>query len=200
MVLRTLGPFLSHPAVAAVALVLPAEAVASPPVWLAPLVGERLLLVAGGAERLDSVERGLDRLGDRFPIVLVHDGARPFVHPEVIEAVVAVARTGASAVAALPVTDTLKRARPGSPPLEIEGTVSRVGLWRAQTPQGFPLSVLRAGIARARSLGVTPTDDAALVEGSGTPVSLIPDRSTNVKITGPDDFRLAECIALMATP
>jgi len=195
IVLWAVRPFLAHPAVHALVLVLPPADAASPPPWLAELAGERLILVPGGPERTDSVRAGLVALPAAASVVLVHDGARPFPDPGVIDTVVVAARRGRSAIAALPVSDTLKR---GGPPLAgrapvVEQTVVRDGLWRAQTPQGFPRAVLER--AYAASPPGTATDDAAMVELLGEPVALVLDSPFNLKITTQADLALAEVIA-----
>jgi 2-C-methyl-D-erythritol 4-phosphate cytidylyltransferase len=197
LLLHALRPFLSHPDVADVIAVLPAELAAAPPEWLAGLLGERLRAVAGGATRMDSVEAGLRALPAECRIVLVHDGARPFPEPAVIDAVIGHARRGAGAIAAIPVADTLKEADPvGGGPSRVSRTISRAGLWRAQTPQGFPRTLLEAAFASARAAGRNGTDEAALVEEAGGEVVLVPDSPTNLKVTGPGDLRLAEAIAV----
>ncbi|MBX3145650.1 MAG: 2-C-methyl-D-erythritol 4-phosphate cytidylyltransferase [Gemmatimonadales bacterium] len=195
VLLRALRPFLAHPAVDRIVAVLPHADVSAPPEWLAPLVGDRLTLVAGGAERMASVEQGLSQLTATMAVVVVHDGARPFVDAAVIDAVILEARAGRGAVAAVPVSDTIKRSGvgPAGQPAIVE-TVSREGLWRAQTPQAFPTEVLRRGLAAARAAGVTVTDDAQAVESQGLAVVLVPDRPTNFKLTTPDDFALAEAL------
>lgn len=197
VLLRALRPFLAHPAVGRVVVVLAEEVVAAPPEWLAAVAADRLVLVAGGQERMDSVERGLAALDDSAAVVLVHDGARPFVAAETVDRVIAVARGGRGAVAAVPVADTLKagRADPGSGDVTIERTVPRDGLWRAQTPQGFPVAMLRASLAAARAAGRVVTDDASAVEAAGGTVVLVPDLTSNLKVTAPEDFVLAEAIA-----
>lgn len=197
LLLRALRPFLSHPAVAVVVAVLPPGVPARPPGWLAELAGDRLRLVEGGAERMDSVARGLEALGPGFGVVVVHDGARPFPDPGVIDAVIAEARAGRPAIAALPVTDTLKEAardeRLGR--VVARRTVPREGIWRAQTPQAFPGAVLGQALARCREAGVLATDDAAMVERLGMPVVLVPDAAHNLKVTTADDFLLADALA-----
>ncbi len=203
MVLRALRPFAAHPDVARVVLVLPAEDAAAPPEFLRGLAGAGLVVVAGGAERADSVGAGLGALGDECTIVLVHDGARPFVERAVIDAVIAHARAGEGAVAAVPVSDTLKEASPDDP-TRVGRTVARDGLWRAQTPQGFPRAVLerahaeagsaRVGVGAGASVGVA-TDDAALVERTGIPIRLVPDSPRNLKVTTADDLAIAELLA-----
>jgi 2-C-methyl-D-erythritol 4-phosphate cytidylyltransferase len=194
MVLRALRPFTSHPEVAHVVLVLPPSDAANPPPFLAELRGSALALVAGGAERGDSVARGLAALPPQCTIVLVHDGARPFVDRSVIESVIRHARAGEGAVAALPLGDTLKEESSQDPSL-IARTVSRDGLWRAQTPQGFPRVLLESAHAHASRTGQHATDDAALVEACGGRVRLVPDSSRNLKVTTADDLILAEALA-----
>jgi len=160
-------------------------------------LGERLLAVAGGATRMDSVFAGLESLPASCTIVLVHDGARPFPEAAVIDGVLAEARRGVAAIAAIPVSDTLKEAGvvEQSLPAPVLRTVPRATLWRAQTPQGFPRAMLERAFARARSDGVVATDDAELVERLGEQVVLIPDTTLNLKITTVEDFRLAEALA-----
>jgi 2-C-methyl-D-erythritol 4-phosphate cytidylyltransferase len=198
LLLRAVRPFLAHPDVALVIVALPADAAAAPPPWLAELLGERLRAVSGGATRMDSVEAGLLVLPAACGFVLVHDGARPFPETSVIDAVLAEARRGAGAIAAVPVTDTLKEADgPGDSPVRVRRTVSRTALWRAQTPQGFPRALLERAYACARATGASGTDDAALVEQAGGEVVLVPDLVTNLKVTTPDDLRLAEALAAL---
>jgi 2-C-methyl-D-erythritol 4-phosphate cytidylyltransferase len=110
LLLRALRPFLAHPAVDRVVVALPAAAAAHPPEWLAPLLSDRLRVVAGGANRGESVRAALAGLGDTAAILLVHDAARPLVARETIDAVIALARTGVGAVPAVPMGDTVKEA------------------------------------------------------------------------------------------
>ncbi|HEX5005260.1 MAG TPA: 2-C-methyl-D-erythritol 4-phosphate cytidylyltransferase [Gemmatimonadales bacterium] len=198
VLLRSLRPFTSHPAVACTVVALPADAVAAPPEWLDTLRGDRLRLVPGGVERGDSVRAALAALPEACAVVLVHDGARPMVSRETIDAVLAVARRGSGAVAAIPVADTLKEAAPGLESHLVVRTVPRAGLWRAQTPQGFPRALLEQAVAAAHANGVYGTDDAELVERIGGKVELVPDIASNMKLTTQHDFDLAE--ALLRTP
>jgi 2-C-methyl-D-erythritol 4-phosphate cytidylyltransferase len=166
------------------------EHVDRPPEWLASLTGERLTLVPGGAARTDSVRAGLLAMRREAGIVLVHDAARPFVSRATIDGVIACARGGVGAVAAVPASDTIKA---------VEGerilrTVPRAGLWRAQTPQGFPRAMLEAAYERLTG-PAAPTDDAELCERAGYTVHVVHDTSRNFKITTADDFRLAEALA-----
>lgn len=192
MVLRALRPFVSHPDVAHVVLVLPPEDAAHPPAFLSDFSG--LSVVAGGSHRGDSVRAGLSALSRECTVVLVHDGARPFVDRSVIEAVIGYARAGEGAVPAVPLSDTLKEATAADSTL-IRRTRPRARLWRAQTPQGFPRAVLEEAHARAARDGHRATDDSALVEAMGVSVRLVPDSCRNLKVTTPEDLVLAEMLA-----
>ena len=192
MVLRALRHFIAHPDVAQVVLVLPAEDAARPPSFLSTL--STLSVVAGGAHRGDSVRAGLSALRRECTVVLVHDGARPFVDRSVIEAVIGFARAGEGAVPAVPLSDTLKEASAADSTL-VRRTRPRARLWRAQTPQGFPRAVLEEAHARAARDGRRATDDAALVEAMGLRVRLVPDSCRNLKVTTQEDLALAELLA-----
>jgi len=191
MLLRALRPFTSHPDVALVVIAVPAGVAARPPEWLATLVGERLALVAGGASRAQSVRAGLAALPAGAGVVLVHDGARPFVSRETIDAVIAKARAGVGAIAAVPLNDTVKEVVEGS---RITKTVAREHLWRAQTPQGFPRDMIERAYALLAN-GDAASDDATLCERAGLPVEVVPDTAYNFKVTTADDFRIAEALA-----
>lgn len=197
LLLHALRPFLSHPDVAQVIVVLPAMLAASPPEWLAALLSARLRAVPGGSARMDSVAAGLNALPPVCSIVLVHDGARPFPDPRVIGLIISEARRGAGAIAAVPVTDTLKEAerQPFGALQRIARTLPREGIWRAQTPQGFPRSMLEAAYADARALDVSGTDCASLVERIGGEVVMVSDVPTNLKVTTPGDLLLARAVA-----
>jgi len=192
MLLRALRPFTSHPAVGHVVVVVPKIYADRPPEWLAKLQGERLTLVAGGEERMLSVRAGLAALPESVATVLVHDAARPFVSRSTIDGVIARARSGVGAVAALPVSDTVKEVIDGH---RIVKTVARERLWRAQTPQGFPRPMIVAAYAEPGKDGGVPTDDAALCERAGFPVEVVEDAPQNLKVTTADDFRIAEALA-----
>ena len=144
--------------------------------------------VMGGAERQDSVRNGLERLAETGAPdkVLIHDAVRPFVGAEIITAVIGAITPTSGVLPALPVADTLKRARDGS----VQTTVDRANLWRAQTPQGFPFAPLLA--AHRAATGKVLTDDAAVAEAAGLAVALVAGHEHNFKITGPDDMERAE--------
>lgn len=189
VLLHALRPFVSHPDVARVVVALPAAEAADPPAWLAPLLGETLAAVPGGASRRESVAAGLAALPGSCRVVLVHDGARPFPPRETIDAGIATARHGHGAVPALPVADTIKRADDFG---RVLCTVPREGLWRAQTPQAFPRDLLERGHAADPAMERPATDDAMLVELVGGCVDLIPGSVRNIKITTGDDLAVAE--------
>lgn len=196
LLLRAVRPFVHHARVAQIVVALPPRYVEQPPDWLARLVADGVRLVAGGPTRADSVRLAVLALPPQLPVVLVHDAARPFVSPQTVDAVIAVARRGVAAVPAVPVSDTLKRVEPGG--MRVATTVDRRDLWRAQTPQGFPQAMLRDAYRAtdAATLGDTVTDEAALVEACQQPVEIVPDQASNFKVTTPEDFRVAELLAV----
>jgi 2-C-methyl-D-erythritol 4-phosphate cytidylyltransferase len=151
-------------------------------------------VVAGGRERQESVARGLAAVPPTAPWILVHDGVRPCITPELVRRVVEATRAHGAAVAALPVAETLKRGAEGW----VTETVPRDGLWAIQTPQGFRAELLREAHRRAAADGIRGTDDAALIERLGASVRLVPGLPGNVKITHPGDLPLAR--RLLAAP
>lgn len=191
MLLHSLHVFQERADVGMVVCVLPRDQAGDPPPWLFQCDHERMLVSVGGPERSDSVANGLEDLPESLSIIVVHDAARPLVPPDVIDRVIAEARRGHGAVAALPVTDTLKRVENG---LIVE-TVPRAGLWRAQTPQAFPRSMIVRAYTEARAAGISATDDAALCERLGMHVVVVPGSERAMKITATADFARAEALA-----
>lgn len=190
MLRRALDPFLAHPAVVRVVVALPEEDLSAPPEWLRG-IDPRIELVSGGAERSDSVRSGLEALHRSVGVVLVHDAARPLVTLEVIDRVYQAAVAGFGAVAAVPLTDTVKE-------VDAEGLVLRTPdrsrLRAAQTPQGFPRAMLVEAHRRAGEDGIGATDDAALVERYGGRVIIVPGDADNLKVTTARDVILAEAV------
>ena len=155
---------------------------------LAGLAGWRA--VTGGKTRADSVQAGLAALScGRNLVVLVHDAARPFVTRAHVDRLLAALELADGAVPALPVPDTLKRGEG-----LIEATVSREGLWRAQTPQAFRFGRLKAAYRRWPA-NEEPTDDASVMERAGGHVAMAPGDPMLMKLTYPEDFLLAEQLA-----
>jgi len=188
VLLRAVLPFLVDPRIRQVVVVLPPDDVEAPPHWLASL-GVRI--VAGGAERGDSVWNGLAAVSDEVDYVLIHDGARPFVPPALVDDVLDAAP--AAVIAAVPVTDTIKQVDEDG---TIAGTPDRARLWQAQTPQGFPLGELLRAYRSARDEGFAATDDAAVYARCVGPVRVVMGSYRNLKITRPEDLAVAEALAL----
>ena len=192
MLLHSVQAFHARDDVAMVVCVLPRSHAADPPPWLFQCDVERLLVAMGGAERGDSVFAGLADVPDECRVVVVHDAARPFIDDDTITRVIAAAREGQGAVAALPVVDTLKEADTDG---RVTGTIDRSRLWRAQTPQAFPRDMLIDAYRAARAERITATDCAALCERLGMSVRLVAGSERAMKITTPDDFARAEALA-----
>lgn len=150
---------------------------------------DRLKLVPGGKERQDSVFNGL-QAASGTGIVLVHDGARPFITPAVIRQLWETAGRSGAAIAAVPVKDTIKRADHS----RVTETVERAGLWQVQTPQAFSFSVLQASHEKARREGFLGTDESSLVERLPHPVVIVESDYDNIKLTTPEDLYFAESI------
>jgi 2-C-methyl-D-erythritol 4-phosphate cytidylyltransferase len=195
MLLHSLQRFQSRADVAIVVCVLPRDRVGDPPPWIFQSDSDRLLLSVGGQERSDSVANGLEDLPPEVRIVVVHDAARPLVDDATIERVIAEARRGQGAVAALPVVDTLKEV---NGELRIVRTVERERLWRAQTPQAFPREMIEWAYAEARRTHLSATDDAALCERLGLPVMVVRGDERALKITEERDFARAEALAALS--
>ncbi len=149
------------------------------------------VVIHGGKERQDSVQRGLTQLDTDCELVVIHDGARPFVTTEMIDKSLEMAAEAGGAIIAIPAKDTVKRVSLAGIIVE---TLSRQDLWLAQTPQTFRVSLIREAHAWASASGVLATDDAALVEKMGEAVKIVRGDSRNVKITTPEDLLLAETI------
>lgn len=153
-------------------------------------------LVVGGAERQDSVWNGLSALAPDTEIVAIQDAARPCTTADLIAATVQAARETGAAVAAQPVTDTIKETSDGQ---TISRTVDRSKLWSVQTPQTFRVEVIRQAIAAARAKNLTLTDDTAACELIGQPVKLVKGATPNPKVTVPADLPFVESLLRSAS-
>jgi 2-C-methyl-D-erythritol 4-phosphate cytidylyltransferase len=192
MLLRAIRPFVQHPRVGPIVVVLPPEDAANPPAWLRPLVAGGLSLVAGGETRQQSVSNGLAVLPSCH-LALVHDAARPFVDAGLIDRVLQVAALGVCAVPGIPLADTVKETDTAG---LVVRTVPRERLVAVQTPQAFPRQMLETAHQRARGdAAVVATDDAALCERLGYPVRVVPGSGRNIKVTTAADFAMAEALA-----
>jgi 2-C-methyl-D-erythritol 4-phosphate cytidylyltransferase len=146
-----------------------------------------LAVVAGGGERQESVCNALQRVPPEVRWVIVHDAARPFVTASLAARVLAAARLHGAATCGVAVRETVKRVRETL----VESTLDREGLWLVQTPQAFRLELLREAHDKARRDGYTGTDDAVLVERLGARVAMVDGLPWNLKITTPEDLRIA---------
>jgi 2-C-methyl-D-erythritol 4-phosphate cytidylyltransferase len=196
VIVHTLIPFQQSSAIDAIVCVVAKEDIP----FFKSLIGERPLskiigVVAGGSCRQESVAAGLFFLsqnGSPTDWVAVHDGARPLITPNLIERVVQTAAQvkGGGAIAALPVTDSLKEVSVS----RIVRSIPRESTWAAQTPQVFPLGLLMEAIEAASRDGFVGTDEAALVERIGGSVLCVEGADDNIKITTASDLKRAEII------
>jgi len=185
---RTLSVFESAGVVDAMILVVNPEDVEQGKKFSFRKLGQ---VVAGGKERQDSVLNGLRALPADAQMVVVHDGARPFITVDMIEKAVAEAEKFGAVVVGVPLIDTVKKV--DSSKLIVESSLDRKELWAAQTPQVFRRDIIlkayEEGAGRYRV-----TDDAMLVERMGIPVKMVMGSYRNIKITTPEDLRLAEAM------
>lgn len=145
-------------------------------------------VVAGGQERQDSVYRGLQSLPEECDLVVVHDGARPLVTPQIITESLKEAQLSKASVVAVPVKDTIKQVDNLG---FVEKTLNRGSLFSIQTPQVFKKEVIFKAYEEAYRKGVSGTDDASLVELLGIRVKVVKGSYENIKITTPEDIELA---------
>jgi 2-C-methyl-D-erythritol 4-phosphate cytidylyltransferase len=192
MLLRTLDRFFSARAIDKVVVVVAADQFAHAEAMLqadAALRNRCWVLQSGGATRQESVRRGLEVTGDDADVVAIHDGARPFVSPALIDRSVEAARDQGAVVVGLPVRDTIKVVATDR---SIETTPPRSSLWEIQTPQAFLREIILEAHEWANREGIAATDDAMLVEIRGQRVFVLDGERTNIKITLSDDLWLAE--------
>lgn len=189
---RTVRAFADHEGVDGIIVVTGASEVARcrETLWGLDKV---MAVVVGGASRQESVSIGLFALGAApDDLILVHDGARPLVSAAVINRCVQGGRENGSAVAALPVHDTLKRVEKEQ---IVRETVDRQNLWAVQTPQAFRAQTLLNAHVHANATGFTGTDEASLVEHlGGVPIHLVLGEPSNIKVTRPEDLRMADAL------
>ncbi len=161
------------------------------------LADRRLRSVTGGAERADSVWRGLVALQPAMVAddwVLVHDAARPCLAAAELESLLnELSLHDVGGLLAVPLADTLKRASGDGPRQSVE-TVDRAGLWRALTPQMFRYGLLREALAAAHAAGRTPTDEAQAIEWAGGAPQLVAGDVRNVKVTTAADLQLVAAL------
>jgi 2-C-methyl-D-erythritol 4-phosphate cytidylyltransferase len=148
-------------------------------------------IVAGGAERSDSVRAGLEHVDPKSDYVAVHDAARPMITPEKITRVFEAARTSSAASLAEPINDTLKRA---DADLAVKESVDRSGIYGMQTPQVFERKLLEEAYELVAKKKISVTDEVSAVELLGHKIVLVPNYDFNFKVTYPRDLPLAEFV------
>ncbi|MEW6708542.1 MAG: 2-C-methyl-D-erythritol 4-phosphate cytidylyltransferase [Candidatus Riflebacteria bacterium] len=197
ILIHTIRAFVATPSIQRIVVTVPPDRIADSHRLLTQydLADHAITVTGGGARRQDSVLAGLNCLGEDIDIVLVHDGARPLITPELIQRCLEAAWRDGAAIAAIPVKDTLKKSRPDQ---TIACTIDRRDLWQAQTPQATRLTLLKQAYAALGGQDVT--DEAALLELAGIAVTLIEGSETNIKITRPLDLILAEKMMLPPLP
>ena len=151
---------------------------------------KNIKIAYGGKERQDSIYNGLRKLSNECNIVLIHDGARPFVDDRIINESISTAMEKKAVVVGTPVKDTIKIVNDGN----IEGTPSRATLWSAQTPQTFEYNLIIRAYDEAYKNNYYGTDDSMLVENIGQKVTMIMGSYDNIKITSPEDIGVGEQI------
>lgn len=191
LLLHTLAPFQASDRIEEIVLVTREDLL----VPLGTLCSQRGLtkvrrLVQGGQTRTESVLAGVEAVTPGVSLVAVHDGARPFLPPEVLKQAVETAETLGAAAPAIPVKDTIKVAQNGV----VKETPDRAALFAVQTPQVFDRDLLWLALTKAKKAGAALTDDCSAVERLGVPVHLIPGSEENLKITTPRDLLWAEAI------
>jgi 2-C-methyl-D-erythritol 4-phosphate cytidylyltransferase len=147
--------------------------------------------VQGGKERQDSVWNGLAALNPASKVVAIQDAARPCTSQALIAATIAAARKVGAAVAAQPVTDTIKESRDGE---LVERTLDRSRLWAVQTPQAFRVEIIRHALSEVAKRGLLVTDDTAACELIKQPVQLVVGFGPNPKVTRPEDVPYIETL------
>jgi len=145
-------------------------------------------IVAGGGRRQDSVCNGMEKMDPETRVVIVHDGARPCVTPDLISETIKSAKRNGCGIAASRVWDTIKYVERGT---TVDHTVDRTKLWAVQTPQAFTADLLRRALGAVAEKKVTVTDEAGAVELIGEPVRLVEWPRPNIKITTAEDLPLA---------
>jgi 2-C-methyl-D-erythritol 4-phosphate cytidylyltransferase len=194
LVLRTVDRMFLAGCVERVVLVVAADEMANCAALLrgdAALRDRPIVLQTGGATRQQSAQRGLEKLGADTDIVIIHDGARPFVSASLIDRCVSGAAEKGAVVVGLPARDTVKVVGGDR---RIQTTPERSSLWEVQTPQVFQRGLIVAAHEQAARDGVEATDDAMVVERFGHPVFILDGERTNIKITLPEDIWLAEAM------
>lgn len=194
---HTLALFDAHPQIEYIYPILPLDEISyCQQAIIAPYGFNKVRrIVAGGAERQDSVRNGLlalseDDLDQPERIVLIHDGVRPLFNPQLLAELITIIVEQGACVVGVPVKDTIKEVDNG----QISGTPDRKRLWQAQTPQGFSYQLIAEAFRSADEAGFLGTDDASLLERLGVPVQMLKGDYRNIKVTTPEDLVMASAL------
>ena len=199
---HTLTLFENHPLVKNIYLIVPPDDISYCQEQIVDRYGFSKVsrIVAGGAERQDSVRNGLNALAEdgldqpQLPI-LIHDGARPLFDCERLSALIKIVCEAGACTIGVPVKDTIKDVKNNT----ITGSPERSRLWQAQTPQGFQYGLIKKAYERADADGFIATDDASLLERLGHPVRILEGDYRNIKVTTPEDILIAVALLGGAT-
>jgi 2-C-methyl-D-erythritol 4-phosphate cytidylyltransferase len=193
LLVHTLEPFQRSPWIQEILLVVPQE-------WVDKILDSIVRpygltkvknAVAGGAQRQDSVRLGLEALGPVWDVVVIHDGARPFITQDLIARCVQETLIHGATLLGVPAVDTIKEVDSTG---RVQNTLNRERLWMVQTPQSFRYKLALRAHQDARDAAVTGTDDASLVERLGHEVRVLMGSYDNIKVTTPRDLILGEAI------
>ena len=188
IVWHSLAALQAHPDIGEIVLVTSEASIAQAKTLVsAHGLGKVVCVCEGGARRQDSVRHGLERLGD-CDLVIVHDGARPFIGADMLDRGILVAHESGAAIAAVPVKDTIKQSDDND---FVSQTIPRDNLWAVQTPQIFKTALLKEAHER---VDAAVTDDASMVEAIGYPVKMFFGSYDNIKVTTPEDLTIAQAI------
>ena len=189
---RAIRPFDQSPLVDRIILTVPEEDIGYCRRTIIDPYGfqKKIDVIKGGKERQSSVYEGLKQARGS-EIVMIHDGVRPFITPEMVETAVSETRKYNAVIFALPAFETLKQADKKN---RVLGTIDRKKIWMAQTPQSFDYSLIMNAHQDAVKKNIKGTDDASLLEKTGQLITILQGTRFNIKITTPEDLKLAEAI------
>ena len=189
MILRTVRNFQECDAISEIVIVTRPDLIV-PITNVCKNMGKVTAVVAGGNSRQESVNLGLNALGDKVKLAAVHDGARPLITWQVIDRVVRAANTYGAAAPAVPAKDTIKVVEG----YVVKNTPDRATLRAVQTPQVFDYDMLRGALKKAEVDGAQVTDDCSAVERIGLTVKIVEGDERNIKVTTPMDLKIAEML------
>lgn len=189
IIVHTLRKFAGCPGVQKIILIVPENEVAETDLLVSKWnIVKNTEVIAGGKTRQHSVWNGLRKIPAEIEIVMVHDGVRPFISEKIISKCIEETKKWGAVITAVPVSDTVKEVVNNS----VSRTLDRSKLWRVQTPQCFKKEILTKAYKKAWETNQTATDDSALVEKTGYTVRVIQGEEKNIKITSPEDLKIAE--------